>query len=499
MLFFLLLFFFFSCYASQSPLYKGPLVELEKKDSTVPTQAIRSEDAAPMVRAPLIGIRDVQSGDCLATLPADTAERPRAIWEQPVCPPCPCPSGRPISYGRLIECAFVKIKPYGYVKWEGFWDTRQVIGSREEQALLYPKPRRLDIFGQDIESHGKWDMLAIETRIGLGLEGPRWGDIRIDGLIETDFRGPSDPITSVLRLRHAFGRVVWENGSFLYGQWWHPLFILECFPHTVAFAIGAPMEPQARDPQLRYTGRWGWFELIAAAASQSDFLSNGPIGFSAFYIRQAVIPNLHLQMRGYFKDNVVGVAADYKRLVPRIESDKNVKVNEFIDSFIFEAFAAFIYAPWSLRTKVFWAQNGTDQLLISGYGVHTINPVTDARTYTNTAAAGGWLDFSYLFGCDNHELGFFVGGTKNLGSRQSLFIDPETGQPIIYALSGLAQNLDYVVRVSPRYIFMKDPIRFGAEVEWTRASWGTPNRCGKVRNGVPVDNIRILLALYYMF
>lgn len=463
-----------------------------------------------------IAIRDVQAGECLATLPADEADRPRAIWEQPVCSPCPPNSGLPISYGKGVEFGFVKVKPYGYVKWESFWHTRQAIGSREIQALLYPSPRAIDIFGQDINAHGAFHMTAIETRMGISLEGPAWGCFRNDGLIEGDFRGPSDPNNSAFRLRHAFGRILWENNtaSLLLGQWWHPLFILECFPHTVTFAIGSPMEAQAREPQLRFTQRWGKFELIAAAASQRDFNSNGPFGPSSEYIRNSIIPNLHLQMRWFFDnknvDQLIGVAADYKRLTPRIQSNKNVKVNESIDSFIFETFAAFGQPPWSLRSKAFWAQNGNDQVLISGFGVSTLNPVTDERTYSNTAAAGAWLDFSYIFHCDSMELGGFAGGTKNLGSRRALYIDPATGLPIIYALKGVpgstvtemdigSQNIDYVVRVSPRYVYKKDPIRFGIELEWTRASWGTPNGFGKVLNAVPVDNYRILMALYYMF
>ena len=32
--------------------------------------------------------------------------RPRAIWEQPLCPEC---------HGRVLECAIIKVKPYGYV------------------------------------------------------------------------------------------------------------------------------------------------------------------------------------------------------------------------------------------------------------------------------------------------------------------------------------------------------------------------------------------------
>lgn len=514
---FLLLVIFFPLWAFASagdlpPVARGPMTGgVAQGESLTTTPVSRgpimtrgsAADFPPPVYGPsLPRTYDIRAGDPLAKFPADEANRPRGIWEQPTCPPCPPNSGLPIAYGRGVDFGFVKIRPYGYIKWEAYWDTRQPIGSREEQAFLYPRPPLIDIYGQDINAHGKWDMLAIESRIGIALEGPSWGEFATDGLIEGDFRGPSDTVTSTFRLRQAFGRILWakKTASILLGQWWHPLFILECYPHTVAFAIGAPMEAQARDPQVRYTQRWGAFELITAAASQTDFPSPGPVGSSPVYIRNAVIPNLHLQMRGYFGDNnLVGIAGDYKRLVPRIQSDLNIKVNEYIDSFIFEAFAAYVHPPWSFRTKVFWAQNGTDQQLISGYGVRTVNPITDERTYSNTAATGAWFDFSYLFYCDSMELGFFAGGTKNLGSKHALYIDPTTNLPIIYALTGNAQNLDYVTRFSPRYVFRKDPVRVGFEVEWTRASWGTPNRFGKVRNGVPVDNIRILLALFYMF
>ncbi len=429
----------------------------------------------------------------------DCTERPRAIWEQPVCPPCKESTGVAIARVRKLEDALVTIKPYGYIRWEAFWDTCQVVGSREDHLLFYPRRRVPDLFGEDINSHGQWHMTPVETRVGIALTGPEWDCYKTAATIEGDFRGPTVASFMSFRLRHAYGRISWDNGSFLFGQYWHPLFVPECFPATVNFSIGAPFELQARDPQLRLTQRWNCFELIVAALSQRDFQSPGPNGQSTEYIRNAVTPNLHLQLRGYFGKQLVGLAADYKRLVPRIVSDENVIVNESINSFIVEAFTALIYAPWSLRMKVFWAQNGTDHLLMSGYGVRTVNPLTDARTYSNTAAVGAWLDSSYLFCCDAMELGCLVGGTKNLGSRHKLFIDQETKRPIIFALNDDAQDIDYVVRIAPRYVYKRDPIRFGAEFEWTRASFGKPNRCGRVKNGVPVDNFRVLLALYYMF
>ncbi len=438
-----------------------------------------------------------EEGPCVPLPPQQCQIRDRAIWEQPVCP---APSGRPISYGRLLEGAVVEVKPYGYVKWEVWWDTRQNQGFREQQVQAFPKPQRCDKFGQDINDRGNWHMTAIETRIGMALYGPTWGDVKTDGLIETDFRGPIEAGTATLRLRHAFGRLNWGSGSFIFGQWWHPLFILRCFPHTVAFGIGIPLEPQARDPQLRLTQRWDWFELIFALASQREFASNGPNGLSTEYIRNSATPNIHLQTRAYFNENsLIGAAADYKRLVPRIVTNKCVSVHEVINSFIFEAFGAVMCPPWSLRTKVFYAQNGNDQLFFSGFGVRTIDPKTDKRTYSNTTQVGAWLDFSYLFGCDDKELGFFVGGGKNIGSRHRLFVDPKTDLPIIFAFTDLGPEIDYIVRFAPRFVYKKDPIRFGAELDFSRGSFGCPDCFGRIKNGVPVNNIRILLALYYMF
>ena len=49
----------------------------------------------------------------------------------------------------------------------------------------------------------------------------------------------------------------WKDGEFLFGQFWHPLFIVNIM--MLSFNIGAPMEAQARDPQLRLSQKFGRF------------------------------------------------------------------------------------------------------------------------------------------------------------------------------------------------------------------------------------------------
>lgn len=409
------------------------------------------------------------------------------------------PSADPIV-GRILDPDVeVGVKPYGYVKLEAFFDTRQGIGSRENQVFLFPAPHLLDVLGRDINAHGEFHMTATETRVGVTLTGPTWCCIKTSGLIETDFRGVSDETNGTLRLRHAFGKIDWPNASLLYGQFWHPLFIVECFPHTLGFDYGAPMEPQARDPQLRLILKNRCSEIIIAALSQREFASNGPLGVTSKYIRDSVTPNFHLQFRRYFANNLIGIAGDFKRLVPRLVSDKNYKVNEHINSFVAEGFAAINCPPFSVRLKAVYAQNANDQLLISGFAVRTVDPVTDKRTYTNTTAAAFWMDSSYIFCCNNKEIGLFVGYTKNLGARHDIYFNPETNEPIIYALAKVSQNIDYAMRISGRYICARDPVRIGLELEFTRAAYGTPNRRARVVNAKGVNNLRTLFAFYYVF
>jgi hypothetical protein len=418
---------------------------------------------------------------------------------------CQLSSGNPLML-RLARLGLHKPFLYGYIALDVYGDTRRVLGSKQDHFLFYPAPKESDVNGRDINGHPLFTMTAIETRLGVNIPVPQFSkDIETLAIIEGDFRGSvleTDISVTQYRLRLALGKILWPTGSFLFGQYWHPLFIAECSPGDVSFDSGAPIEPQARSPQIRITQRWGWFEVMGAAVGQTDFANFGPCGVSFQYIRFSAIPNLHLQFRAHFNRHTIGVAGDYKRLVPRVVTNKNFKVSERIDSFITEAFGLFIFPPCSLRAKVVYAQNGTEQGLLSGYAVTSIDPVTDFRRYTNTAAVAAWLDFSYIFHCDRMELGFFVGGTKNLGASEPLFLDPTTGLPMIYDFNSefvTCVDVDYVARFSPRYVWSKDPLRIGFEIEWTRAAFGKPNKFGRVAHDVPVDNVRILLAFYYLF
>ena len=127
----------------------------------------------------------------------------------------------------------------------------------------------------------------------------------------------------------------------------------------------------------------------------------------------------------------------------------------------------------SIRSKFVFAQNAADQLMLGGYAVRTVQPFTDIRTYANTQVVAAWLDTAYWFDEHNKSVGLFIGGTKNLGSREPLYIDPTTTQPIVF---GLDPNIDTVWRIAPRFRSIKKPVTLGLELEYTQAAFGNLNR-----------------------
>ncbi len=394
------------------------------------------------------------------------------------------------------------IVPYGFLRVDCFFDSRQVIATLEQDdELFFPAPACFDKCGQDINAQPQSHITPIATRLGCNLHALNWHDPKLYGRIEGDFRGTGYCREGGrFRVRHAYGRISSAHWQFLFGQYWHPLFIVECTPRTVSYNEGAPFDVYSRNPQLRITYLKNNYEIIAAAAAHSfDFKSAGPKGATVDYQQRAIVPNMHLQYRYYGQNYLIGAAGDYKRLIPRLATQKCYKETSSVNSFIGTIFGSLYNSYNLIQMKGIYAQNGADISLISGYAVKTRNETTDQRTYTPTAAWSLWIDYTHLWQSQNQELGFYTGITKNLGARSSLYICPKTDEPIIYALEEEAAKIDYAVRFSPRYTFAKDPFRLGLEIEYTRASFGEITHTGKVINAIPVNNIRLLSVLYYVF
>ncbi len=388
----------------------------------------------------------------------------------------------------------ITIEPYGYVRTNPFFDTRQVVGPRDTDFLFYPQPFVADCNGKDINDHGVFTMLPIETRIGYKLTGPDAFCAKVWALIEADFFGVQDISIAELRMRHAFFELEKDDWKVRFGQYWHPFFVDDCRARTISFNLGAPYGPYAFPPQVRFTyALREEISILLAALTELEFRSDGPVGPDTRYIRNGIVPELHAQIQLRPRSDIIcGAAVDYKRLVPRIVNDFNCRVDESVNFANAEVYFAHNGNHLSCYFEALYTENARDLQMLGGYAVSSKNS-QDCRTYTPFRVFSGWVDVETYGTCIRP--GLFIGFEKNFGTSEPVFLTPE-GTPIVF---GLGPNINWSVRVSPRIWFIWEPVSFATEIEISTAAFGTIDRSGVARNAKAVTNTRFLLAGYYFF
>lgn len=381
----------------------------------------------------------------------------------------------------------------GYVKAEMLYDTRQSVSLREGHFLLYPANELLDVGKNDINAKSTLNIMAIQTRLTGKLTGPEAFGAKTSGVVEGEFFGTSDADVNGFRLRHAFVKLDWENTSLLVGQYWNPMFVTEMFPGVIAVSTGAPFQPFSRNPQIRLTHSIGNFRIIAVAASQRDFQSYGPdaAGKSALgtvYLRNSVLPNMHLQFQYKAGENLFGVGGDYKILTPRLVSSKNYQTDETVNSFSAIGYVKLDLSPVTLKLEGVLGENLADQMMIGGYAIKSTDAVTGIDTYISTKIFSFWGEIS---AGKEIEYALFAGYEKNLGTSDNI-----TG-----TYYGRGADIDNLLRIAPRIQWNSGKARISTEVEYTAAAYGTANNSNKakVENTKTISVLRFQLAVFYFF
>lgn len=404
----------------------------------------------------------------------------------------------------------------GYVKTDIFFDTRQTVSLRDGHFLLYPDVKSPDANGNDINAKSSYNFLSIQTRVAGTITGPDALGARTSGYIEAEFFGNSNPNINTFRLRHAWVKLNWPKTELMVGQWWHPMFVPECSPGTVSFNTGAPFVVFSRNPQVKITQHLGKFSLAFTMLSQVDFMSDGPDGASTKYIRNSVIPESDLQLQFRTVNEAKGIeflcgaGINWQRLTPRLSSTviitpasdsvkngivvhHNAVTATYKTGVTSDAMAYNAYAKLQLKKVTFklggeYGGNNDAYTMIGGYAVKSVvDPVTGIVNYANIRSFATWAEFNT--NSTRWQPGLFIAYAKNLGA----------GEVITGPYYARGSNIDYLYRISPRLIFNVHKFRLAGEIEYTVASYGTPNEKGYVCNTYTVGNVRFLLGVYYFF
>jgi hypothetical protein len=390
----------------------------------------------------------------------------------------------------------VKTKSYpmeysfsGYIHHNAFGDSRQVFSIAQGDLLFYPLAYKPDIGGADINNKGQFNMLNIETRLRAEARGPRIWGAHSFGVFEGDCWGNISTIIGLMRVRHAFMYFAWKHISILIGQYWHPLFIPECYPDTISFNTGSPIEPFEREPQFRISSHYNDTKISFTAASYAVNEFQGPAGDVNLYARNAIMPDLNLGIETQINSHSVGIVGNMHRIVPRLASYReDLRVHESLMSYGGQVYATCTWNRFVLHAKAIFMQNGQQLDMLGGYAVSCIDLNTDKRCYANLNVGSVWIDMAIKGTC---EPGCFIGYTKNLGA--------DTAIDTSLMFTEGPSNIDYVFRISPRLRYFVDPLGVAAELEYTRAAYGTPDYRGRMKNTCAVGNIRLTGALFYCF
>lgn len=387
----------------------------------------------------------------------------------------------------------------GCVANESYFDSRQDVGVIQGDLLLYPAGPLLDHCNRDINKKGHFNMIAIRSNFRCEIAGPPVFGANSFGVLDFDaWTEGLNLVVGRLRICHAFMYFEHRDKTLLMGQYWHPVMVTKCMPDVVSFNLGNPFEFYAREAQIRITKKFGLMTMLLAVCSRGSSIFDGPaalpVEVAGAYIRNGIMPNSHVQVHVNVHDHLFGLALDVTRAVPRLATqDDKLRVSESLMSYILFGFASLNWSPLTVNLKAIYAQNGFGYGLISGYAVHCEDKYSKERTYTNTQCLSVWADIFYRHPVI--EPGLFIGYTKNLGACRSVLLNPN--EETIF--SGGQDNIDYVLRFSPRIRWLQKPFILGLELELTRAAFGTVTNTGRVKDAVPVNNVRALFVTNYLF
>jgi hypothetical protein len=393
------------------------------------------------------------------------------------------------SISILAEEPSTKVKFYGMVRTDFFYNSRKNQEALDGLYYVFPKPVDLNAENSDINSGPQAEFISIATRIGMDITGNEIFGAKSFAKVETDFGGAGTNFY-LLRLRQAYFDLNWERSELLIGQAWHPMFN-NVSPVMISFNSGSPFQPLNWSPQILYKQKisQSW-SASAACIYQMFYASDGPLGFSSSYNKKSMIPDIYLGVENNSSHWISGIGFDIKTIKP----DKNQ-----ITSVGGMIYAQYQNPLFQFKTKAVLGQNMSEHVMIGGYGISQFeNNLTTAASYTNLNTLTYWVNAVYG---KKVQYGFFAGFSQNLGTNRHLAIG-QNGNLTAYGYGfykDSQQLIDRLYRISPHVSYNIQNLKLGLEYNFDAAVYGKIKNDGRVYNPYTVNNHRIVALMNYSF
>jgi hypothetical protein len=369
-----------------------------------------------------------------------------------------------------------------------FYDSRLTESAREGNVLLFPAAENLDPDGVDLNAHSAFQMSLLSSRLQANIKGPEVIGAESSALFEVDFLGTGPSMFNHIRMRHAKLQLDWENTSLLAGQYWHPLFITNCFPGVIHFGGGVPYNILNRSPQIRLTHKSGAISYMVALLSQSDFASTGPQGKSSIYLRNSGIPETWGQVIYENGNFLAGASAGVLSLQPRTQTPSGYGTGERMTSLGGNLFVKLRLEGFEIKAQGTLGENMNHLVMLGGYGeADLIDPEKSIYNYAGIRSMASWIDLGDTSG--KWRTGLFGGFSKNLGSTKDI-----NGS---YWVRG--DNISHIFRLAPRLSYFAGNTSFHLEIIYDVAAYGTPDERFQFGETNNMGNLRTLTSIKYSF
>jgi hypothetical protein len=387
------------------------------------------------------------------------------------------------------------IKITGFVKYDFFYDSRQIENEYLGLVQLAPKAPLYDPYGHDIHDKPQWNMLGLQSRVNLEIQGPPLGHAATTAFMCTDFLDFTNQ--SLVNLRFVYMQfnlvpTATESLKVLVGHYYHPTSLEEAYPETFGYSEGSMYDPFAYAPQITCRYTYDIFTLIGSI--NADWMR--------LAARNAVIPSLYLAGTIQFSGpSYIGAGVDYHREVPHIITPTGYSTSKALNSWLYYVFVAITKEGFRAKARFTYVENGIRYSMLGGYAPRerNFNPITMEGSYTNLRAVAAWTELIYRH--KKAEFGVFAGYTKNIGAQHEIVTLPNgtADLHLIGTLYPSAARTNHIIKFQPRIKYYLDPIVFGLELEYCRASYGVTNRFGRVPHAHPQEDARIEFAIFYNF
>jgi len=387
------------------------------------------------------------------------------------------------------EAAFAeeKVSPKNNFKFYGFirnyfaFDTRESIAGTGDLYYWLPKDEAKNADGVDMNAQNQFRFLSLTSRVGVDVTGYKINNVEFGGKIEADFYAglSNGGGTAQLRLRQAFATVKWnelgagKKGSIAMkiGQAWHPM--AADLPDIFSLESGAPFNAFSRTPQI--TADFNFNENVSLTASaiwQMQYMSMGPEGASANYMKYGLTPEIYLGLN-YKNGGFLGrIGATMLSIKPRhtgTVDGQSVNVKDRITTISPYIYLQYKKGLFAVKGKTILSSAGEHVNLMSGYAVCDMSDGTNWK-YTPIRTSSTWVTLSYGKKVNGALL---LGYMKNLGTAKDIVAKGQYADAsYIYYQKNGSCDINSMYRIQPEVTYNIGKFTVGLEYMLTSVQYG---------------------------